>query len=93
MAACRETARLPSASRCRLAGDRYLAIRGEQDATLSACYVRDGCARVSGRARLCPAAERQELPDGAAVPLGELQEDMRMGEGLPLAAGSEVTTK
>jgi hypothetical protein len=28
---------------------------------------------------------RQELPDGAAMPLGKFQEDMCVGESLPIA--------
>jgi hypothetical protein len=32
--------------------------------------------------------KREELPDGTAMPLGKFQEDLRLGEGLPIAGTS-----
>jgi hypothetical protein len=36
------------------------------------------------------ADQRQELPHGAAMSLGEFQEDMRVGESLPLGHGASA---
>jgi hypothetical protein len=35
--------------------------------------------------------QRQGLPDGTAMPLGELQENLHVGEGLPLKAVRSTT--
>ena len=34
--------------------------------------------------------KRQELPHGATMPLGKLQEDMHLGESLPISAEREL---
>jgi hypothetical protein len=68
--------------------------KGECDAcTISASRLRNSGADLNLQS--CVGQERrsksQELSDGATVSLGELQEDMRVGEGLPLgrrAAGA-----
>ena len=36
------------------------------------------------------AAQGQDLPDGAAMPLGEFQEDLHLCEGLPLTIAGSV---
>jgi hypothetical protein len=46
------------------------------------------------RARVGAAAsKRQELPHGAAMSLGEFQEDMRVGESLPVSPGAQRQTR
>jgi hypothetical protein len=51
------------------------------------------CVRVwshakHGRGRFC--GKGQELSDGTAMPVGELQEDLHLGEGLPVIRGLAI---
>lgn len=67
-----------------------IAAQGKDDATISAFQLRNSGADLNLQfhqfhERLGGGVERQELPHGTAMPLGEFQENMRLGEGLPLA--------
>jgi hypothetical protein len=65
--------------------------KGESNAwSSSVSWQRNPCAAYNFQfhKRLGPSNERQELPHGTAMPLGELQENMRVGEGLPLVWAS-----
>jgi copper(I)-binding protein len=59
---------------------------GDNDATISAPQLRDSDTSLSLQLneRLVRNRERQKLPHGAAMPLGELQESMHVREGMPL---------
>jgi hypothetical protein len=65
---------------------------GENDATISASLLRNSSADLDLHSHGCrrSGGEGPELPHGAAMPLGELQEDMHVGKGLPLASASGV---
>ena len=70
--------------------------KGENHAcTISAFQLRHSGAdfNLQAHARRRSGCERQELPHGTAMPLGEFQEDMRVGEGLPLALSQRHQNK
>src|SRR5271167_1085616 len=101
MDACRANERPRSASLCPLAadagrrGDASLGdtkisppTNGENDAwTTSVVDLRTSCTHFDLPPRDCLRSgdKGEKLPDGAAMSLGEFQEDMYMGESLPVA--------
>jgi hypothetical protein len=62
-------------------------LRRKTNATISGFWLRNSGAGLNLQfdGRLGARVEGQELPHGAAMPLGELQENLHVGEGLPIA--------
>ena len=74
-----------------LADTKSPPVNGENDAwTTSVFNLRASCTRFDLPPRDCPRSgdKRQKLPHGAAMSLGELQEDMHVCESLPVAGGA-----
>jgi hypothetical protein len=69
-----------------------LPLKEENHATISVCWLRDAglCHGRPFHRRLGARRKGKELPHGAAVPLAEFQENLRLGESLPLAAVAAV---
>jgi hypothetical protein len=68
-------------------------MNGESDAwTTSVVYLRASCRHLDLSPRDCRRSgeQRKKLPHGAAMSLGEFQENMHVGESLPVAGGAGV---
>jgi hypothetical protein len=66
-------------------------MNGENDAwTTSVVYLRTSCRYLDLPPRDCRRSGDQgkKLPHGAAMSLGEFQENMHVGESLPVAGGA-----
>jgi hypothetical protein len=72
-----------------MASDDFL--EGENNEADSAFWLRNSGAHRNPRTYQCLGSrrKRQELPPGATMPLGKLQEDMHVGESLPINAERE----
>jgi hypothetical protein len=65
---------------------RFIEFKGDDDAwTVLGSFRRTSCPDVGLLARRHGSGhQRQELPDGAAMPLAGFQENLRLGESLPM---------